>query len=165
MKNLILGLLVLSLIFVGIVGCSTAERGWSYAYDRNLKIEVAPCETEVVAAALPECQKIKIVEPVLFDWDSSVIRNDQKIIIKNVAKLMKEYKDTILLIKGFASIEGTNEHNLPLSQNRADSVKTAIINEGVVSNRILTAVGLGETTNFGDKLPPNRRVLILSVDD
>jgi peptidoglycan-associated lipoprotein len=61
----------------------------------------------------------------MFDWDKSVIRADQEIVIDKVAALMAEYPDTILALNGHASIEGTETYNLALSQRRADSVKAA----------------------------------------
>ena len=77
---------------------------------------------------------------------------------------MAEYPDTALILDGYASEEGASDYNLDLSQDRADSVKAALIEKGVDADRIVNAVGQGEATVFGDLLKLNRRVMVLSVD-
>lgn len=132
----------------------------------NAKIvQSAPCA--VISLADPvipaEAVLVKIVEPVMFDWDSFIVREDQSETLDKVAKLMKENQDIILVLEGFASVEGPEDYNLNLSQNRADAVETALVERGVSSERIQSVTGKGETTQFGEELSPNRRVMVLSI--
>jgi outer membrane protein OmpA-like peptidoglycan-associated protein len=139
-----------------------------YSGTPDTPIQTAECVVEVLApepvVIPPKVTKINILEPVMFDWDKSNIRADQEIVIDKVAALMAEYPDTMLALKGHASVEGTDDYNLALSQRRADSVKAALVAQGVSADRIVSAIGEGETSIFGDILKTNRRVMVLSVD-
>jgi len=64
---------------------------------------------------------------------------------KDVLNTIKE--GSTVTITGFASPEGTTEHNLKLSQDRADVVKNYLENRGV---KVESAQGMGvqgEATN------------------
>lgn len=130
----------------------------------NAKIvQSAPCEVSIADPVIPDAPVIKIIEPVMFDWDSDVIRDDQTPTVVKVADIMKEHTDIVLVLEGFASVEGPEDYNLDLSKRRAESVKSALIDLGVSADRITTN-GLGETEQFGSELSPNRRVMVLSVN-
>jgi len=160
MKNVIA--VVLAVLMVGFMftGCATFQ-------SEKLIVQTASCEVptvEEVAPVIVKATKIKILEPVMFDWDKAEIRADQEDVINKVADLMKEYPDTALILDGYASEEGAADYNLKLSQDRADAVMSALIMKGVPGDRIVNAVGQGEATVFGDLLKLNRRVMVLSVD-
>lgn len=48
-------------------------------------------------------------------------------------------------IEGFASEEGTSEHNQTLSEERANRIKSWLIEKGVSSDKIASTVGYGDT--------------------
>lgn len=50
-------------------------------------------------------------------------------------------------IQGFASDEGTAEHNQLLSEQRAQRIQSWLISQGVNSSKIVRTVGFGETNN------------------
>jgi outer membrane protein OmpA-like peptidoglycan-associated protein len=50
-------------------------------------------------------------------------------------------------IQGFASDEGTTEHNQQLSEQRAARIQSWLISQGVNSSKIVRTVGFGETNN------------------
>ncbi|MCW8344466.1 OmpA family protein [Vibrio sp. ZSDZ65] len=81
---------------------------------------------------------------VLFDNNSTTIKSVFQNQIRQMADFLKAYPDTTIEIQGYASIVGNPEKNLVLSQNRADAVRQAIINNGISPNR-LTIVGFGDT--------------------
>ena len=118
--------------------------------------------TKVEAPVIPDAPVVKVDVPVMFDFDSDVIRDDQYDTINKIAEIMLNNSDVILLIEGYASIEGSEEYNLDLSERRANSVKDVLIDLGVSSDRI-SSDGMGETTAFGEELNLNRRVMVLSI--
>jgi outer membrane protein OmpA-like peptidoglycan-associated protein len=71
-------------------------------------------------------------------------------------------------VEGFTDSTGTAEHNLLLSQRRAESVRTALMNMGIAGTRISTR-GYGEeypvasNANSADR-QLNRRVEIVLSD-
>ncbi|MBR6673957.1 MAG: OmpA family protein, partial [Mailhella sp.] len=82
--------------------------------------------------------------------------------LDRVAQVLAAYPQTTLLVAGHTDSTGSEEYNMKLSQQRADSVKNALVLRGVAAQRI-SAVGYGEgqpiadnDTEFGRQ--QNRRV-------
>lgn len=165
MKTLFKTLVVLAMV-VTLGGCFMSWDTVKYQSTDKM-IQTAPCEVATVEEAAPVVQKatkVKILEPVLFDFDKSVIRADQQPVIDKIASLMAEYEDTVLGIDAYASKEGPEKYNLKLSQRRADAVKAALVEKGISADRIVNSVGKGETGIFGELLKLNRRAIVLSVE-
>ncbi len=99
--------------------------------------------------------KIHILLPLYFNFNSSEIHNTSYIII-NYIKDIIHYSDYQLIIDGYADETGDNEYNLKLSQDRADNVKKYFIDNGINENR-LQAFGKGEIKS-GDELDKSRKV-------
>lgn len=76
--------------------------------------------------------------------------------------LQDEFKDYVVRIEGHSDSLGDAKTNQALSEKRANSIKTFLINSGKVPTKRLTAVGLGESQpidkNFQEK---NRRIDII----
>ncbi|WP_426670736.1 OmpA family protein [Mucilaginibacter sp. McL0603] len=101
---------------------------------------------------------------IQFEFDSSVLRTSSYSTLDQVASQMKLDPNSTYVLNGYASIEGTKEHNLRLSKDRANAVKTYLVNAGVSANNIKTK-GFGtrnpvadNSTEAGKEL--NRRVEI-----
>ncbi|WP_261815294.1 OmpA family protein [Vibrio gallicus] len=69
--------------------------------------------------------------------------------IEGMAEFLKEYPETSVELKGFASTPGSNTYNIELSRNRAIVVQDKIISFGVDPNRI-AIVGFGEEESTSD---------------
>ena len=63
--------------------------------------------------------------------------------IKGLADFMREYPTTAVTIEGHTSKVGSKSYNIKLSQNRADAVKTILINNYGVQAERVAAVGYG----------------------
>ena len=152
-----------------LTACSISMDTFKYnSTDKIIQSVACDAEVEVVAEAPPiipeKAKTIKIIEPVMFDFDKFDIRADQEQIIDKVAGLMDEYPDTVLVIDAYASKEGPETYNMALSQWRAESVQAALVDRGVSEDRIKSITGKGEVGIFGEILKLNRRAVILSVE-
>ncbi|GLS91082.1 porin [Psychromonas marina] len=83
---------------------------------------------------------------VLFANNSSKIPNSFLPDIQRMAKFLAAYPETHIELKGYASPVGNREHNVQLSNNRAERVRLKLISEGVEASRI-------QTIGFGDDEP------------
>jgi OOP family OmpA-OmpF porin len=85
---------------------------------------------------------------IQFEFDSSGLRPTAFPILDATSADLRASKKTVT-IAGYASSEGTAAHNLRLSKDRANSVKTYLVNSGVDAKK-LKVKGLGETNPVAD---------------
>jgi len=102
---------------------------------------------------------------VLFETGKSDLRGAATANLNKLAGLLAQYPERSLVIEGHTDNVGSESYNLTLSQNRADSVKAFLLNQGVASNRI-TAFGKGEgspvaSNDSASGRQMNRRVEII----
>jgi len=82
---------------------------------------------------------------VLFDFDKAVLKPEGKAAIDSqiVGKLTQIQKLEVVLVTGHTDRLGTDGHNQPLSQRRADAVRDYLVSKGVPRDKIET-IGMGE---------------------
>jgi peptidoglycan-associated lipoprotein len=76
------------------------------------------------------------VRPIFFDYDSYDIRSDAQTTLSHDASYLVSHPNVKIVIGGYCDERGSNEYNLALGQNRADSAKNALVNAGVATSRI-----------------------------
>ena len=82
---------------------------------------------------------------VYFDFDKYNIKDSEVGVVENVANLLKDSQGNwTLRIEGNCDEWGSDEYNYALGLKRAKSVKTALIDLGLDSNK-LTIISYGET--------------------
>ncbi|MEM7696788.1 MAG: OmpA family protein [Verrucomicrobiota bacterium] len=81
---------------------------------------------------------------IYFDFDNSGIneRADRQLAI--ISKILGEDSDRVIRITGHADALGSDQYNAALSQERAESIRQALINAGVAPAQVVTE-GYGET--------------------
>ena len=84
-----------------------------------------------------------------FAVNSSALRSGLNAELDRVAQILAAYPQTTILVAGHTDSTGSDEYNMKLSQQRADSVKNALVQRGVAPQRI-SAVGYGEGQPVGD---------------
>jgi len=89
----------------------------------------------------------KSLQPVYFDYDSVVIRDDGRAAIQKNAEFLKSNATVKVLIEGHADSRGTNEYNLALAERRADAVRDYLVGLGIANDRV-TIVSKGEEQPF-----------------
>jgi outer membrane protein OmpA-like peptidoglycan-associated protein len=80
---------------------------------------------------------------VLFDSGQSTLKPGAGSTIDRLAAFLTQSPDRSVAIEGHTDSMGSDEYNMNLSQNRALSVKSALIAKGIDPNRVV-AVGKGE---------------------
>lgn len=108
---------------------------------------------------LPE--ELQVNVRISFDYDSAVIKADQKPVIDQMCRVMKASDIKLFRIMGHTDAAGSDAYNEKLSFMRAEEVKRALVSECGIAPDRLEAMGLGKRFLF-DKTDPkgaeNRRV-------
>ncbi|MFL5787531.1 MAG: OmpA family protein [Flavisolibacter sp.] len=87
---------------------------------------------------------IRFKEKVLFAYDRFDLSADAKTNLDKLKTTLVKYPETNITVIGHTDSKGTNKYNQTLSENRANSVASYTILNGIDKNR-LTAIGKGET--------------------
>lgn len=99
---------------------------------------------------------------VLFDNNKDNIKDSENTKINELVNSMKQNPDKSVKLTGYASKVGETDHNKDLSRRRVETVRNALISNGIESSRITTAYK-GETNQFSTEEAPNR-VVTCSID-
>jgi hypothetical protein len=102
---------------------------------------------------------------VFFDFDRSNLTPRAMDIVKEAANVAKSGQNARVTCTGHTDTAGPANYNMALSLRRANTVKEALVREGVPATSILV-IGKGETallvaTKDGVREPQNRRVEIV----
>lgn len=105
---------------------------------------------------------VNLPSGVTFAIDSDRIQPEFYDPLANVANTLREYQSSLIDVIGHTDSTGSDTYNQNLSERRADSVASFLLNRGIISERI-AAYGRGETqpvatneTDYGRA--QNRRV-------
>jgi outer membrane protein OmpA-like peptidoglycan-associated protein len=105
---------------------------------------------------------VNMQEQILFDTDSANLKPGAMGTLGRVAEVLNRYPESRVIIKGHTDNTGTEQHNMGLSERRAQIVRNYFVGQGVDGQR-LTAVGFGESmplagNSTSDGRARNRRV-------
>jgi outer membrane protein OmpA-like peptidoglycan-associated protein len=105
---------------------------------------------------------------VLFDVDRSELKPAAMADLKRLGELLATEPDRAVLIEGHTDSTGAAEYNNQLSQQRADSVASVLMREGISPSRLKTR-GFGQTSPIATNATSagrqqNRRVEIVVLD-
>jgi OOP family OmpA-OmpF porin len=115
-----------------------------------------------MAAALASTGKIDLYG-VYFDTDKTAVKPESKATLDEIGTLMKSDTSLKLELSGHTDNTGSKDHNMTLSQGRADAVVKALTTQYGIDPKRLVAKGYGDTrpvapnTNEAGKAK-NRRV-------
>lgn len=104
---------------------------------------------------------------ILFDVNSADVSSRADNTLGAVADVLRHYDKTLINVNGYTDTTGSEQHNLDLSQRRAEHVADILVNNGINPQRI-SPRGFGETdlkvrTGNNVNEPRNRRVEIRIV--
>ena len=102
---------------------------------------------------------------VLFDFGKYNLKPDTKITLAKLAGIIQSHPGLHLAIEGHTDNIGRDEANMKLSQQRGDTVREFLVQQGLAADTV-TAVGLGKAepvadNNTNEGRQKNRRVEII----
>jgi len=81
---------------------------------------------------------------VLFDYDKAILKPAAEEALKKVAVVLSQFPESSVTVEGYTDAKGGKTVNLPLSRERATSVKDWLAKNGNVPAARITAKGFGE---------------------
>lgn len=75
---------------------------------------------------------------LLFKLNSSELSEDAKSELKKVGGILSKYNDTEILLEGHTDDTGSDDHNMKLSERRAESVSQYLESQNIPSSRLRT---------------------------
>ena len=88
----------------------------------------------------------KYVKDIYFDYDKYDLRDDQSATAKADAQWLVVHPNVRFTIEGHCDERGSTEYNIALGDNRAASVKKALVEAGIAADRI-------KTVSYGKERP------------
>lgn len=111
------------------------------------KKEAEDAAAAAAAAAAAKAAKGRdILGPVHFDFDKSVLRAQDRAILKKHVEWLTNKKDATVLVEGHCDEVGTTEYNLALGERRAAEVRKYLVSSGIDAKRI-------STISYGEERP------------
>ena len=124
---------------------------------RNRKPEVVEIETKVVET------KRTLESVVTFAQGKTIIAPSQQPNVARIATYMKKYPKSKVIIKGFASPEGSIEVNERIAKARAEAVKSVLVKQYKIDGDRIVAEGEGIGHMFSE--PDWNRVSIATIKE
>ena len=118
--------------------------------------KVVPVETVVKTSRIPE-------SIITFRQGKSVVDASQLPNVERVASYMNKHVNTTVVIKGYASPEGSLAFNEKLAKARAEAIKTILVKKYKIDAARITAEGQGIGDMFSE--PDWNRVSICTIDE
>ena len=162
--------LIIALLAISVLSCKS----------KKLVQKPAPVETEAMyapkttPAAKPAAAPTPAPAPapskpnynfsnIQFEFNSAVLKTGSYQALDKAAAEMKKDKTVKFVLNGNSSAEGTDQRNMELSIERANSVKLYLVNSGVSGDN-LDIKGLGESNPVADNKTEEGRVLNRRVE-
>ncbi|WP_321792821.1 OmpA family protein [Caballeronia sp. J97] len=159
MKNY-LSLTVCALSVSLLAACAAGpNRDQEVALNQQVGIEVTQTRQGV---------QVRLPDRVLFDFDKSALRSDSTPAIQRAVVLLNRSKKSVI-VEGHTDNTGTHEYNQALSEERAQTVASALELRGIAASRV-TAKGFAYDRPAANNDTPqgqaqNRRTEIVVVGE
>ena len=127
----------------------------------DLKKKLADCEAR---PKVIEKKAETVLQPiVIFRQGKSVIDAAQYANVEMVAKYLKNHPESKVLVKGYASPEGSKELNQKLSEARAKAVADALVKRYKIDASRISTKGFGETSELSEENDFNRVAMFVDT--
>lgn len=137
----------------GMVDAQVAENAALAATAADLagQVDYLKSQKPKVIEKVKVTQDLKSVRYIFFKIGSSAIGADQQPNVEMIAAYLNNHPGSDVVIKGYASKDGPEELNLRLAQQRAESVKTALMKRYKIPASRIKAEGCGIGDMFDEE--------------
>jgi outer membrane protein OmpA-like peptidoglycan-associated protein len=111
----------------------------------EIERDIAGAKVERVGEGI----KITFDSGIMFDVNKASLKQASRDNLEKLAVILNKYEDTNILLEGHTDATGSDEYNLDLSRQRAQSVSNHLASVGVNATRF-TIMGYGESQPVGD---------------
>ena len=144
------------------------ERAKAEARQKEAMNKLNELQSKLIQVSQDARGIILSMSDILFDVDKATLKQDLKTSLAKVAGILTVYQQFNVSIEGNTDNTGSADHNMKLSQQRADNVKNFLVEQGIDAGR-LSAKGLGMTMPIADNSTKegrqkNRRVDLVIQD-
>jgi outer membrane protein OmpA-like peptidoglycan-associated protein len=146
-------------------GRKVDANGCEFDTDKDGLVDaVDKCPT--IYAKTPDgCPPPLVLEGVFFDNNKATLKPESFPVLDKAAIGMKDWGDVKIEVAGYTDSVDSDEHNMKLSQSRAETVRDYLISKGISADRI-SAKGYGESSPIADNATEegrakNRRVELI----
>lgn len=122
----------------------------------------APRPAPAAAPAPPPAPDYNFAN-IQFEFNSGILKTQSYPLMDRAIAEMKKDPSVKFVLNGNASAEGTPQHNMSLSVERANAVKTYLVNSGINADNLRT-VGHGESKPIADNSTETGRALNRRVE-
>ena len=124
-------------------------RGEGGTADASARVTVnAPPAISVPSNTMSEEEEFKAgVQDIFFDYDNYDMRPDAQATLAKDAQFLNAHPRIKVVVGGYCDERGSDEYNVVLGQNRAQSTKTALVAAGVAADR-LRVISYGKEKPF-----------------
>ena len=131
-------------------------------FEKQLKAEID--RGDISLQKLPNnVLMVTMTAQTAFDVDSTRIKSGFESTLNKISGIVNKYGKTHISLVGHTDSTGTNAYNQSLSERRAQSVKSYLIGQGVIEQR-LAAYGMGEDKPRADNSTESGRTLNRRVE-
>jgi peptidoglycan-associated lipoprotein len=109
-------------------------------------VEVDPLDSEDMREVNREAERRGFNPNIYFDFDQSDLREEARQRLAENARFLSSHSEFTMTVEGHCDERGTNEYNLALGNQRAETVQAYMTSLGVPANRF-------KTITFGEERP------------
>jgi len=144
------------------------ERAKAEARQNEAKNKLNELQSKLIQVTEDARGIILSMSDILFDVDKASLKSDLKTSLARVAGILSVYQELNVSVEGHTDNTGSEEHNLKLSEQRAQNVLQFLVEQGIDAKR-LSSKGYGMSKPVADNSTKegrqkNRRVDLVIKD-
>ena len=100
-------------------------------------------EVVVVPEVVKELEEALDTSDINFEFGKALLKPSSSVALDKLVAFMKDNENINIEVRGYTDSIGSNEYNIKLGQNRAQSIKSYLVYHGITASRI-TTISYGE---------------------